>query len=238
MHLLNRIWLPSACSHLWKDKLMLVWTYSYSKKAERLYAPLEQSVAEKALLHWFGFCHLEPLLLISSEWDSSYLCFLGQLFTDFNLIQGLLDFAPIVSTSSQLIASFCCNTSCYAVKSWIIQELSLSECGVFISTCSLAWWCCLVTNSVAWWTSPHLCLVPTHKSHVFFPIRPLPLVNSCLYFILLIMNCSITKSDQRPAKNWSVHLIEWKPLHNFSKSHGRSICRFNIICNHKLALLA
>ena len=91
MHLLNRIWLPSACSHLWKDKLMLVWTYSYSKKAERLYAPLEQSVAEKALLHWFGFCHLEPLLLMSSEWDSSYVCFLGQLFTDFNLIQGLLD---------------------------------------------------------------------------------------------------------------------------------------------------
>ena len=75
----NRTCLPSASSHLWKEKLVLVWAHTWRKQKDCLCPSLEQSVGKKLLFHWFGFCHLEPLLLMTSERDSWYVCFLGQL---------------------------------------------------------------------------------------------------------------------------------------------------------------
>ena len=239
-------------SHLWKEKLVLVWAHTWRKQRDCLYPSLEQSIGKKVLFHWFGFCHLEPLLLMTSERDSWYVCFLGQLLYWLPFHPKTVGFMLLLSElhdswlhhllqQHQLI----CNEVLNHPKT--DQIFAVVQCEAWHRDCLFH--NVLYSSPHIHWIDAVLLLIPLHNElpHIFawsqpinhvYSVIPLPRVNPPLFFLLLIMSCAITKSDQRPAQNWSLRRIEWKPLQNCLRSHGWSICRFNIICKYNLALLA
>ena len=189
---------------------------------------------------------------MTSGQDSCYVCFWEQLLwwlrshpeNDFcSYCLNFITVNCIISSAATPVVIQCSLESSKNGSNWCASSMRSL-------TSELSLWRRVVSSphSVHWTDAIVLLLIPLYdKLHQICaccpPINhmyslPFPFLELILLYSLYLSSWTPLKPSQSKALPKIGRRIEWKPLQNYSESHGWSTSRFNIICKCNLVLLS